>query len=306
MTISNTADLYCLIIENSDIDKKSLIHLLSSIGVQKIYTASTFNDAIAKLSKNHFDLILCEPSVGDSNDLASFSQDLRKQNKSIFSSLFYMISAKRDYDNFITAADCGIDGYIVKPFTQNTILNKINFSFNTRRISSKAISSFEKANFYESKKEALLILNSPTLFCAHPLALRIFLYSLKALGANNEIIIFFNKYFAKKTSIPAWCKLELANALVAIDKPDEALLILEQLTIDNPIFFNSHETLSNIYSGLGEFQKSFNMMETICSKNPNNISRKTACAYKAIETGNYFKAVEIFTEIKLDLRYSRK
>ena len=101
--------------------------LLNQIGFQNIEEAKDGSTALEKLKIGKFDLVICDwnmPKVPGIEVLKAVRNDPRLKDLP-----FLMVTAKAKKDNVMEAVKAGVNQYIVKPFTAETLKKKIEKIF---------------------------------------------------------------------------------------------------------------------------------------------------------------------------------
>ena len=116
-----------LIVDDFATMRRILRNILKQIGFTNISEADDGNTALKALKKEKFDLILCDwnmPEMPGIDLLKTLKAD--EQLKDI---PFVMVTAEAQKDNIIEAVKEGVSNYIIKPFTAETINEKLNKVF---------------------------------------------------------------------------------------------------------------------------------------------------------------------------------
>lgn len=121
-------NLHLLVLEDTHSYQKKMISDLSDIGFKgKISVAISLAEAFECFKKEKPGLVLCADGVGS---------DLLKavRSKSQLNDLpFLMMSTISDIDNILEATNDGADGYIVKPWSKQDLIEQIAFAYNKRK-----------------------------------------------------------------------------------------------------------------------------------------------------------------------------
>src|SRR3989339_926214 len=123
-------DLKILVVEDNEKIRKLLCNLLKNIGFQSIAEAENGKLAWDKLQAYSYDLVLTDwqmPVMDGMELLKLIRKDNFLKNLPVM-----MITASDSQEAIIEAAKFKIDGYIVKPFSVKTIVEKIDRAFENR------------------------------------------------------------------------------------------------------------------------------------------------------------------------------
>jgi two-component system chemotaxis response regulator CheY len=119
----------CLVVDDSAISRRILVNSLRTIGFEHIVEAADGKQA----------LLACDDSVDivitDWNMPGMGGVELvrRLRTNPVFASLpILLITARNVREDVVEAARAGVDGYMVKPFTPDTLRAKLEELFNAK------------------------------------------------------------------------------------------------------------------------------------------------------------------------------
>jgi len=116
-----------LVVDDFATMRRILRNVLKQIGFTNIIEADDGSTALAVLKKDNVDLILSDwnmPKVSGLELLKSIRSD-----ESMKDLPFLMVTAEGQKDSVIRAVQAGVSNYIVKPFTADTIKEKLEQIF---------------------------------------------------------------------------------------------------------------------------------------------------------------------------------
>lgn len=119
--------LRILIIEDDDIIRENLKDILETFNYQ-IFSHSNGQEGLEAIKQTLPDLILCDIIMPDLNgyDVLKEIQD----NPMLPNIPFVFLSAKAEKTDISKGLELGAQGYLVKPFTVNELLNAIKKGLN--------------------------------------------------------------------------------------------------------------------------------------------------------------------------------
>jgi len=112
-----------LVVDDFATMRRIIGNLLRESGATHITEAENGAEALRKLEAGHFKFVVSDWNMPNMNGL-----ELLKAVRSSpqFKDLpFLLVTAETSKENIVDAAQAGADGYIVKPFTANTLNEKI-------------------------------------------------------------------------------------------------------------------------------------------------------------------------------------
>ena len=116
-----------LVVDDFATMRRILKNILKQIGFTKIIDADDGSTALAMLKKNKVDLIISDwnmPMVSGLELLKAVRSD-----ESIKDMPFLMVTAESQKDSVVQAIQAGVSNYVVKPFTPDTIKEKLEQIF---------------------------------------------------------------------------------------------------------------------------------------------------------------------------------
>ncbi len=112
-----------LIVDDYKTMLRIIRNLLKQIDVQNVDEASDGAEALAKLQSSSFDLVISDWNMAPMTGL-ELLQHVRKDPR-LMKLPFIMVTAESKTENIIAAKQAGVSNYIVKPFTAETLKEKI-------------------------------------------------------------------------------------------------------------------------------------------------------------------------------------
>ena len=116
-----------LIVDDFATMRRIVRNVLKQIGFTNMIEADNGKAALKVLKKENIDLILCDWNMPEMPGI-----DLLKAIRSddeLKKIPFVMVTAEAQKDNIIEAVKAGVNSYIVKPFTPETVNEKLNIIF---------------------------------------------------------------------------------------------------------------------------------------------------------------------------------
>jgi CheY-like chemotaxis protein len=124
---SNAQKLRVMVVDDVSSMRSLLVSVLKGFGISKICEADNGVSALRTLERRPVDLIFCDWEMPAMNGMQLF-EELR-QNPEHNNIKFVLITSVAELDKVKTAIDTGVENYIVKPFKESTIIDKLNLLF---------------------------------------------------------------------------------------------------------------------------------------------------------------------------------
>ena len=117
------ADLKILAVDDSPTMRRIIINTLKRAGYQDVGEATDGKDALAKLKVDKYNFVITDWNMPEMDGL-SFVTALRSMSE--YKSLpILMVTTRSVKDDIVEAMKAGLNNYIVKPFTPETLKDKI-------------------------------------------------------------------------------------------------------------------------------------------------------------------------------------
>lgn len=117
------ADLKILAVDDSPTMRRIIINTLKRAGYNDVTEAENGKDALAKLKVHKFNFIITDWNMPEMDGL-TFITTLRSTEE--FKSVpVLMVTTRSVKDDIVEAMKAGVNNYIVKPFTPDTLKQKI-------------------------------------------------------------------------------------------------------------------------------------------------------------------------------------
>ncbi|MCD6266463.1 MAG: response regulator [Deltaproteobacteria bacterium] len=116
-----------LIVDDFATMRRILKNILKQIGFSNIAEADDGKTALTELKKDKFDLVLCDWNMPGMSGL-ELLQNVRS-DAGLKDTPFIMVTAEAQKENILEAVKAGVTNYVVKPFTAETIGEKLRKVF---------------------------------------------------------------------------------------------------------------------------------------------------------------------------------
>ena len=123
-----------VLVADDDLESVALFEeLLSGLGVETVYCASSGWEALALLGSEPIDLLICERSLRTMNGL-ELTRYLRNEPTSPSPTVpIVMISERADHPTLLEARDTGINEFLLKPPSRESLARHIDVVLNVPR-----------------------------------------------------------------------------------------------------------------------------------------------------------------------------
>lgn len=116
-----------MIVDDFATMRRILRNILKQIGFKNIIEADDGKNALKELKKEKVDLIMCDWNMPEMPGI-ELLKNVRSDDE-LKDIPFVMVTAEAQKDNIVEAVKSGVSNYVVKPFTAETITEKLNNVF---------------------------------------------------------------------------------------------------------------------------------------------------------------------------------
>lgn len=116
-----------LVVDDFSTMRRIVINILHRLGYTNVVEAENGADALKKLKEEKFELVISDWNMPTMTGL-ELLQAVRSDD-SLKDTPFLMVTAEGRKENILTAVKSGANNYVVKPFNQATLEEKINAIF---------------------------------------------------------------------------------------------------------------------------------------------------------------------------------
>jgi len=259
-----------LVIDSNSTSRSVTIQNLRDFGFGNVRQASRVVDGRNLLEHRQFNLVVCDHNFDHENTNGlSLLEELRRENMLPYSTVFFMIASEATYTQVAEAAESALDGYILKPFSANSLAERIKEARQKKRVLKDIFQALEQRDFATAAQRCLERFESRQLYWLY--AARIGAELLMRQGRNAEAAKLFEAVVDAKT-VP-WARLGLARAHFAEGDIAKARRRIEELLGDEPDNADAYDMLGRVQMEQGEVDAARATYETATRLTPECILR---------------------------------
>jgi len=117
-------DLNILVVDSSPTMQRIILNTLNRIGYENLTPAENGREALLIMKEQSFDLIITEWHMPEMDGLKLVQ--VLKNSEDYGHIPVVMVSSCSSLEDIMKAVNAGVDDYIVKPFSSETLKNKID------------------------------------------------------------------------------------------------------------------------------------------------------------------------------------
>ena len=279
-----------LVIDSNSTSRSVTVQNLRAFGFGNVRQASRMIDGRNMLEHRHFNLVVCDHNFDHENAYGlSLLEELRRENMLPFSTVFFMIASEATYTQVAEAAESALDGYILKPFSANSLAERIKEGRQKKRVLKDIFQALEQRDYETASQLCLERFESRQMYWLY--AARIGAELLMRQGRNAEAAQLFEAVVAAKT-VP-WARLGLARAHFAEGDIAKARRRIEELLGDEPDNADAYDVLGRVQMEQGEVEAARATYETATQLTPECILRLQHTGTLNFYSGEPARATEL-------------
>ena len=121
--MSFDTNMKVLVVDDYKTMVRIIVNLLRQIGFQDIDDAADGSSALGLMAQKQYGLVISDWNMEPMSGLQLLKEV--RSNPAIKSTPFIMVTAESRVENVIAAKNAGVNNYIVKPFSADTLKSKI-------------------------------------------------------------------------------------------------------------------------------------------------------------------------------------
>ncbi len=270
-----------LIVDDFDGMRNILGELLRRCGGHQIDMAANAEEALTALSRNKYDVVLCDYHLGPGRNGQQVLEEARARNLLGLSSIWAMITAEKTSDMVMGAAEHQPDDYLVKPLTEAMLQTRLT------RIA--------------ARKSTLFAIESAVRAKEYPKAIQLCDQRLKEDQANDahvqrlrcEMLVLTGNFTEAKASFESllalrdfpWAMAGLAKLCFRDGHYARAKTLLGQVLEGNRAFLEGYDWMARTLIQLGEWQAAQEMLVRAATLLPHSLSRQKSLGTLARHCG---------------------
>ncbi|MBP4052250.1 response regulator [Chromobacterium violaceum] len=267
-----------LIIDSLPQMQRALAMTLSSFGANTVEYASKASDALAKMAKYEFDVVLCDYDLGNGYDGLYLFEEIRERNLLKQSCVFMIVTGERRAQRVISAAELAPDDYLLKPFTGEVLRDRLERAMRKREAFRLVDENILRHDYLSAIETCGRKIEENGEFALDFMRLKGSL-ALKI----NDFDTARDAYMQVLRLRPAtWAKMGLAKSLAGLKSHDEARLLFEAVLADNNQVMEAYDWLARLYRGNHDLGRAQHTLQTAADMSPVVFRRQQQLAQVAV------------------------
>jgi len=281
---------HALVIDANPMSRSVLLQNLRSFGFAGVRQASRIADARELLEHRKFDLVVCDNhfDTGTASGL-ELLEELRREQMLPLSTVFIMVTGEASYSKVAEAGESALDSYLVKPFSANTLFERVKEARQRKRMLKDIFEAMEAKNFTRAADLCLARFEARQLYWLH--AARIGAELLLSLQRNEEASKLYDAVIAAKTM--PWARLGVARVQLANGDTAGAAQTLDKLIGEMPQYTDSYDMMGRVQMEQGNLAGAMETYRNAAKMTPGCILRLQHCGTLSFYAGDTKTAVEM-------------
>ncbi|GIZ51934.1 tetratricopeptide repeat protein [Noviherbaspirillum aridicola] len=289
-----------LIIEPHSGMRANLHGMLNLCGIARIDHAVSAGAAIRPLKNRSYDLIVCEYDLGDGQDGQQLLEDLRHNKLIPLWTVFIIVTAERMYEKVVSAAELAPNDYILKPFTADTLTDRIARAIEKRAAFLPVYHLMEQGNLEEAISTCRQGEDKHRRYAIDFMRLRAELHVIR--GEADAAQAIYRELI--ETRAVAWARLGLARTLFMQNRFGEAEMLLSALVEESGKYMDAYDWLARTREATGQLEQAKETLAAAVAVSPHAVRRLRRLGDLALETGDIATAEESFQKVVAKARFS--
>lgn len=263
-----------LITDDFENFRRSMRQMLSSMGAEKIDMAANGNETIAKCTREHYDVLICDFNLGSGKTGQQVLEALRYQKLLRHTSLFVLVTAETSREIVMGAREYHPDTYIIKPITQAVLQKRMDALLAQRHALYPINHALDQEDLPEAIHQAEQLLQTQTRYRNRVTQILGDLY-LQRDTPDQARQIYEEVLEGREL---AWARMGMGRSAVAKGALDEAIGHFETLIETNPDYIEAYDALADALQRKGNSRRAQEVVEKALDISPLAILRQKQLA----------------------------
>ncbi len=301
--MQQNSHLSVLVIDPNPGMRGSIQNMLGQAGISKVEYAVNAGTAVKQLMRRSYDIILCEYDLGGSaegQDGQQLLEDLRHHRLIGLLTIFIMLTSEAVYSKVLGAAELQPTDYILKPFTVDTLVQRVNRALERRVAFLPVFQLIGKGDLREAIRACAKAEAAHPRYATDFARLRAELHvNLKEFAEAEQV------YRAILDTRPlGWAHLGMARTMFSLGRIDEARASLEALIKANPELMGAYDLLAKCHEAQGTPARAKEALEQAVAISPHVIRRLRKLGEVALDANDPATAEKSLKQVVAKARYS--
>jgi len=274
--------------------------MLNLCGVTKIEHGISSGTALGFIKNKYFDLILCEYELGPGQDGQQLLEDMRHHKLAPLTTIFIMVTGERSHQKVVSAAELAPNDYLLKPFTPDDLLERINRAVKKRSLFISVYHLMDSGEYQSAIEECLRKETQHVREKVDFMRLRAELHIL--LGEPDAAEPIYQQLSEMRAV--AWARLGLARSIHLQGRFGEAEEILKTLVEENNRYMDAFDLLAKNHELIGQLESAKTILTQAVEISPHGVRRLRKLGEIALATGDFQTAEANLKKVVSKVKFS--
>ncbi|HEC17258.1 MAG TPA: response regulator [Sedimenticola sp.] len=271
-----------LIVDDFADMRMAIRRMLRELGEENVDFAGNGKDAITKMQRTVFDIVLCDYNLGDGKDGHQILEEAHHMGFITPSCIFILITAETSVPNVLGAIECQPDDYIAKPFTKELLHLRLRKAMERKGSLIEIYQAVRKENYKDaiSLAEEKLKNKSRYMFDIAKVLGGLYIKTKEYEAAKN----FYQKILGQSNF--NWAKFGLGQAHYYLGEYNAAANVFEELIRENQYFIDAYDWAAKCSLATDDAAQAQQKLAAAARLSPKTISRQLDLGELARKNGD--------------------
>jgi tetratricopeptide (TPR) repeat protein len=284
------SDKSYLIVDDFSGVRRMLREHLKKLGAKRIDDADNGSVAMRMIGDVHYDVVLCDYHLEDGRNGHQLLEEARARHLLKPSAIWVMVSAERSVESVMGAIECQPDAYLLKPFTEGSLLTRLERARQHKDVFREIDAVFVGKDYLRAAKLC------DAQIAANPLH-EVELLRMKAtLMLKSGETVQARKIYEDLLSDGdyQWARAGLGKIDLKDGNFDGARRRFQQVLTENRYYMDAYDQLALAYQSMGLADEAGKVLESAVKLSPNSVTRQRTLGQVALQAGNVVLAERAF------------
>ena len=243
---------------------------LASFGANRVEFASRVTEAISRIQRSQYDVILSDYTLGHDYDGIHLFEECKQRNLIKQSCVFFIVTSERRSQKVMSAVELAPDDYLLKPFSGQILAERLE-------------KGIRKKKEFESVDDA--ILNHEYLRAIEECNRRIAMndpFAVDFLKLKGRLSVMTGDFHSARETYEKvlnvkdlpWAKLGLAKSLYHLNETEESETLFREVLDYNDRVMEAYDWLAKLYARKGQGDKAQETLQQAVRISPWIVTRQ--------------------------------
>ncbi len=277
-----------LVIDGNPTSRSVMTQNLRDFGFGTVKAVGRLIDARDQMEHRKYDIVICDSHFEQGNESGQdLLEELRREHMLPYSTVFVMVTGEATYQKVAEAAEAALDSYLIKPFSANTLFQRLKEARQRKRVLADIFQAMESHQTDRAIQLCLERFEKRQTYWLY--AARIGAELLLMHKRYDEAMTLYNAVIAAR-AVP-WARLGVGRVQLANGDVSASRRTLEALISDTPQYADSYDVLGKVQMEQGQIEQALATYRMAADITPGCILRLQHCDTLAFYGGDTATAV---------------